>query len=164
MGDPSIKVGDTVNMQYANKFNYGMTNCIACKQPLSENELALNLTFHSKCSKDIMTDAWDLLFGKAVNPENKVFFPDLKFPVGDLPMKYRRKPVEIEAFQYNDCVVDIPWIDIVINEKGKDYCIITTLEGDMRCSTGDWIIKGVKGEFYSVKEDIFPLLYDKVEE
>ena len=41
--------------------------------------------------------------------------------------------------------------------------IIETLEGDMKCSIGDWIIKGVNGEFYPCKPDIFEKTYDKVE-
>ncbi len=41
--------------------------------------------------------------------------------------------------------------------------IISTLEGDMRCQPGDWIIKGVRGEFYPCKPDVFALKYEKEE-
>jgi hypothetical protein len=41
--------------------------------------------------------------------------------------------------------------------------LIPTLEGDMKCSKGDYVIKGVKGEFYPCKPDIFELTYEIVE-
>lgn len=47
---------------------------------------------------------------------------------------------------------------------GNSACLITTLEGVMRCEPGDWIIKGVNGEFYPCKPDIFAKIYEPVEE
>jgi hypothetical protein len=47
-------------------------------------------------------------------------------------------------------------------ETGELKLIIQTLEGNMGASIGDFIIKGIKGEFYACKEDIFKLTYDKV--
>jgi hypothetical protein len=44
-----------------------------------------------------------------------------------------------------------------------DELIISTLEGDLRASPGDWIIRGVKGEFYPCKPDIFAATYEPVE-
>jgi len=50
-------------------------------------------------------------------------------------------------------------------ERSMNGClIIHTAEGNMKASRGDWIIEGVKGEFYPCKPDIFKATYDKVEE
>jgi hypothetical protein len=48
------------------------------------------------------------------------------------------------------------------NGFGVDGLIIHTLEGDMRADIGDWIIRGVKGEFYPCKPDIFDATYEQV--
>lgn len=94
--------------------------------------------------------------------------------------KYRKKPIVVEAIQWNgnnefelerfagnnislELVREpqitkqgfIPkWVDITIK----------TLEGEMRADIGDYIIKGVNGEFYPCKPDIFEKTYEKVEE
>lgn len=79
-------------------------------------------------------------------------------------MKYRKKPVIIEALQFNgdnlkECEIFIEGnYDNTIN-----YPNIITLEGTHRVSKGDFIIKGVKGEFYPCKPDIFEMTYEKVE-
>ena len=91
-------------------------------------------------------------------------------------MKYRKKPVVIEAFHFNDPdvfeseeTVSLPkWlIDAIVNESicvdQENNYSIKTLEGLMRISAGDWIIKGVKGELYPCKPDIFKATYDLVE-
>lgn len=86
-------------------------------------------------------------------------------------MKYKKKPVVIEAVQYdgNFRCLDIFSIDEVGNFKvrvetdGSPYLLIPTLEGDMKCSKWDYVIKGVKGEFYPCKPDIFELTYEEVE-
>lgn len=76
--------------------------------------------------------------------------------------KYRKKPVEIEAIQWTGTNIEEVcgfYSDAVVLEN----CIIVkTLEGDMRANVGDYIIKGVKGEFYPCKPDIFEATYDKV--
>lgn len=71
-------------------------------------------------------------------------------------MKYRKKPVVIEAVQFRstDPLPD----GVQYDDKG--YAIIKTLEGDMRVSDGDWIITGVKGERYPCKPDIFAATYE----
>ena len=80
-------------------------------------------------------------------------------------MKYRKKPVIIEAIQFNG------WNfgeinDWMFNTKGiypsffEKTMTIKTLEGDMVASIGDYIIKGVKGEFYPCKPDIFKQTYE----
>lgn len=81
--------------------------------------------------------------------------------------KFKKKPVIIEAFEWTG------EIDKEIKEflKGShtytnDHkgLIITTLEGNMEASIGDFIIKGVKGEIYPCKPDIFWQTYEEVEE
>lgn len=82
-------------------------------------------------------------------------------------MKYRKKPVEIEAIQWEGTadswgkIMDMgcPW---EAGEMGLQRFYIPTLEGKMAVSNGDWVIKGVKGEFYPCKPDIFELTYEKV--
>jgi hypothetical protein len=80
--------------------------------------------------------------------------------------KYRKKPVVIEAVQFtgnnfteimnfmnkNDLVCEV-----------MNHVIIPTLEGDMICSLNDYVIRGVVGEFYPCKEDIFHKTYEEVE-
>ena len=84
---------------------------------------------------------------------------------------YRKKPVEIEAFEHRsdagEHTTAYPrWlinaiVDGTIYTVGPDT-FIKTLEGDHKVSEGDFIVKGVKGELYPVKPDIFRLTYDKV--
>lgn len=86
-------------------------------------------------------------------------------------MKYRKKPVIIEAIQFQNNVEVITQLSdfigdtIYVNYENKDnpYLTIVTLEGDMKASVGDYIIKGVNGEFYPCKPDIFEKTYEKVE-
>lgn len=77
---------------------------------------------------------------------------------------FKKKPIIIEAFQYQGHVNDIPWLDIEIPRKEYDCCYINSLEGIIRCEINDYIIKGIKGEFYACKPDIFAASYDLVEE
>lgn len=94
--------------------------------------------------------------------------------------KYRKKPVEIEAVQLkeNNILEVVRFIegkDIQLNtdtliEKFEAYedtvrekgIKIETLEGNMVASLGDYIIKGVQGEFYPCKPDIFEMTYESV--
>ena len=82
-------------------------------------------------------------------------------------MKFRKKPVVIEAFQFCDPAPGFQKGDLFMgypvhrDDKGY-YLVIPTLEGDHRANEGDWIIKGVKGEFYPCKPDIFELTYEPV--
>lgn len=85
-------------------------------------------------------------------------------------MKYIKKSVEIEAVQFIDTperIIEIAEFmggDLRVNYEDKDnpYIPIETLEGTMKASVGDYIIKGVKGEFYPCREDIFNESYEKV--
>ena len=92
-------------------------------------------------------------------------------------MYYRKKPVVIEAIQWNgnnlteikEFVGDSLVYDIIDTAwqvgKGKPHVLmkIKTLEGDMNASIGDYIIKGVDGEFYPCKPDIFEKTYEEVQ-
>ena len=89
-------------------------------------------------------------------------------------MKYRKKPVVIEAIQWNGdnlneikefvgesldySIIDTAWKV----GKGAPHVLmkIHTLEGDHECTKGDYIIKGVQGEFYPCKPDIFEQTYE----
>ena len=77
---------------------------------------------------------------------------------------YRKKPVVIEARQYDGSngTKLLAWVGGSELEEGftDDYIEIKTLEGTMRADKGDWIIKGVKGEFYPCKPDIFAATYE----
>ena len=79
---------------------------------------------------------------------------------------YRKKPVVIQAVQWtgeNNVEILQFCSNCYITSSGKTKdLVITTLEGDMSASTGDYIIKGVKGEFYPCREDIFDLTYETV--
>ena len=79
--------------------------------------------------------------------------------------KFRKKPVVIEAIQWagDTTAQDIDEFmggELQIDENGDYY--IDTLEGKMHLTWGDWIIKGVNGEFYPCKPDIFEKTYEEV--
>ena len=82
--------------------------------------------------------------------------------------KYRKKPVVIEAIQLTN--ENYAFVDDWIQKGGGKECglysdkrlLIHTLEGSMLANKGDWIIKGVKGEFYLIKDDIFSETYERV--
>jgi hypothetical protein len=83
--------------------------------------------------------------------------------------QYRKKPVVIEAVQLEDLEIytlmsiqKFFGLGKDIFEFKEDGVVIKTLEGDMRASIGDWIIKGVHGEFYPCKPDIFEKTYELV--
>jgi hypothetical protein len=73
--------------------------------------------------------------------------------------KYRKKPVVIEATQFNG-QREIEGMCFCGNPQ---FPHVHTLEGSMRVDHGDWIITGVKGEHYPCKPDIFKQTYEKVE-
>lgn len=88
--------------------------------------------------------------------------------------QYRKKPIVVEAVQFDGtkaCAdflkeqgADIGFLaeDFVLERYDKVF--IGTLEGNMKANKGDWIIKGIKGEFYPVKDDIFKMTYECVKE
>lgn len=87
--------------------------------------------------------------------------------------QYRKKPVTIEAVQFDglnpteikDFVGENCEVEIYDNEVTPPiaFIVIHTLEGDMEVSKGDYVIKGVKGEFYPCKPDIFEQTYESAE-
>ena len=94
--------------------------------------------------------------------------------------KYRKLPVVIEAVQwivpFDGCMGNVDEILEfcegkakytaslnVPNEPNEQYFTIETLEGNHRASVGDYIIKGINGEFYPCKEDVFNKTYELVE-
>lgn len=86
-------------------------------------------------------------------------------------MKYRKKPAIIEAIQFednSDRIIEIhefmggDTIRVNYEDKNNPYLKIETLEGIMKASVGDYIIKGVNGEFYPCKPDIFEKTYERV--
>lgn len=76
--------------------------------------------------------------------------------------KYRKKPVVIEAIQWDG--INTEQVLTFVRPKGikafKDHLIIPTLEGEMRADLNDWIIRGLRGEFYPCKPDIFEKSYE----
>lgn len=86
---------------------------------------------------------------------------------------YRKKPVVIQAIQLSRRFADVALNEVGLENVGEynlgefeeDSCYIEikTLEGIMKASEGDWIIKGVNGEFYPCKKDIFHKTYEEVE-
>jgi hypothetical protein len=95
-----------------------------------------------------------------------------------IPKQYRKKPVVIDAMQWDGTAENaVPVIDWILNgghatyDCTTDTCsgvsdnhaiAIRTLEGTMEASPGDYIIKGVQGEFYPCKPDIFAATYEAV--
>ena len=89
---------------------------------------------------------------------------------------YRRKPLIIEAIQWFEhgdhaAVTEIPrWHEQAVIEalnqgaRLSDWGFIETLEGGHLVRPGDWIVTGVRGEFYPCKDGIFQEIYEKVEQ
>lgn len=86
-------------------------------------------------------------------------------------MKFIKKPIVVDAIQWLgtkisfDQIVDIGmnWDKWRPGEMGSESFTIITLEGDMLVKKGDWVIKGVNGEFYPCKPDIFEKTYERIE-
>jgi Protein of unknwon function (DUF3310) len=107
-------------------------------------------------------------YNKALEMIEELIVKDFMMP------KFRKKPVVIEAIQFNgleDYLKIVQWM----KDNGDTFAladevyyktpimIIQTLEGAMSASPGNWIIKGVKGEFYPCKPDIFEATYEAIE-
>lgn len=89
--------------------------------------------------------------------------------------KYKKKPIIVEALKFNgsnvnevrhfcgsSCTVFGYGLEEILPSKHYSQIIIHTLEGDMKVSNNDYIIKGIKGEFYPCKPDIFEQTYELV--
>lgn len=82
-------------------------------------------------------------------------------------MLYRKRPVIVEAVQWTG--KNFKEMDKFINQRfeyyeGSETLVIHTLEGDLDALPGDWIVRGVRGEFYPCKPDIFDMTYEPVDE
>jgi hypothetical protein len=86
-------------------------------------------------------------------------------------MRYRKKPVVIEAVQYDGnfrcldifSINDVGKFIVGTDDAGNPCLKIPTLEGVMIASKGDYIIRGIKGEYYPCKPDIFEMTYERDE-
>ena len=86
-------------------------------------------------------------------------------------MKFRKKPVVINAFQFTRSPEEVfDWADTMVADPPAMYetsegkIAIDTLEGTITADRMDWIICGVKGEFYPVKPDIFTQTYEPTDD
>ncbi len=93
-------------------------------------------------------------------------------------MKVRKKPIVVEAFRWQakegawgkEPSPDAPewfkqaWQEVTIHETFNDALWIDTLEGPMKAKNGDYVIRGVRGELYPCKADIFAETYEEVTE
>ena len=94
-------------------------------------------------------------------------------------MRYRKKPIEIDAVQIWKGLVQKPhmmpnWLaDAMLtgrwypstsgaNEEEKSFFIVKTEEGKMRGEWGDWIVRGVEGELYPCRDSVFQATYEEV--
>jgi hypothetical protein len=78
--------------------------------------------------------------------------------------KFRKKPVVIEALRFGGNFDEIEAFVGGDAEFRDGELLVATLEGPLRAAPGDWIVKGVKGEFYPCKPDIFEATYEPVED
>ena len=90
-------------------------------------------------------------------------------------IKYKKKPISVEAIQFtgkngwqinkwsNGLAYSSPVLEPNKNNPTGEYMQINTLEGTMIANVGDYIIKGIKNEFYPCKSDIFEATYEKAE-
>jgi len=82
-------------------------------------------------------------------------------------MKFRKKPIVIEAVRWDGSPESMREIlaklsTSLVTQIQDSSLVIGTLEGDMNANLGDWIIKGVAGEIYPCKPDIFAVTYEEV--
>jgi hypothetical protein len=86
--------------------------------------------------------------------------------------RYRKKPVVVDAWQFDGSLAsaeELSSLDYNVtflrgNSDDDLRVLVFTPEGLMTVSQGDWVIKGVKGEFYPCKPDIFEATYERVPE
>lgn len=130
-----------------NNCNKKVDYCTKCERPFIDSEVIY-------CPEHICEKCGEK--GKSFTEDN---------------MKYRKKPVVVEAMNFktnNDDGSCMRKIEEWINNNGGECenddtdLTIITLEGSMRAECGDYIIKGVNGEFYPCKPDIFKKTYEKV--
>jgi len=78
--------------------------------------------------------------------------------------RYRKKPIVIDADQWNpNDPASVKGVSMIPDLRiAEDVVLIYTLEGVMHAGPGDWIIRGIKGEYYPCKNDIFMATYELV--
>jgi hypothetical protein len=85
------------------------------------------------------------------------------------PQQFRKRPVVIEAMQWQGTEASqraiVNWSGGIVSGwfDSTYYLVIRSLEGEMRADVGDWIIRGVQGEFHPCKPDIFAATYEAVQ-
>ena len=81
-----------------------------------------------------------------------------------MPKFYRKKPVVIQAKQWtgDNLTEMLGFCERCFSKGEANNLVVVTLEGDMTAAVGDYIIRGVKGEFYPIKELIFKQTYESV--
>jgi hypothetical protein len=81
-------------------------------------------------------------------------------------MKFVKKPIVVESCQFVDGLTPAELFAVVGSldkiDVSPEHILIDTLEGVMRADKGDWIIRGVKGEIYPCKPDIFAATYSPI--
>lgn len=84
--------------------------------------------------------------------------------------RFRKRPIVVEAWRVASRTSVPQWLtealqrgDVRACEFRVDHLNVVTLEGTMRASPGDWIIRGVEGELYPCRSDIFAQTYEPVE-
>ena len=86
--------------------------------------------------------------------------------MSERPSRYRKKPVVVETMQntgaFDNLAALYAWCPSLVESGPEGEVYIETLEGTHRGNVGDWIIKGVQGEFYPCKPDIFEETYEQV--
>lgn len=81
-------------------------------------------------------------------------------------MWYKKKPVPVEAIQWTGNNIDEIMTFMSDNPPYFDFwnsIIIQTLEGEMKAPIGSWIIRGIEGEYYPCRRDIFEKTYEQIE-
>ena len=84
-------------------------------------------------------------------------------------MKFRKRPVEVEAMPVPSPISEIEDVQAFVNWLGhrgqgldNGNWVIESLEGDLVAEPGDWVIKGIRGEFYPCDPEIFEQTYEPV--
>lgn len=90
--------------------------------------------------------------------------------------QYRKKPVVVEALRWEGSMDSqreiVNWSSGVVvgmfggafDEPQRYFLEIYTLEGTMRAEIGDWVIRGVQGEYYPCRDDIFRMTYEEIDD
>lgn len=112
----------------------------------------------------------DGYFSDKIRQEYESKLSKLGITRGERVMRFRKKPVEVEAIEWTG--KNMKEIRKFVGSRAmfqehvqtkEPILTISTLEGSHLASIGDWIIRGIKGEFYPCKPDIFKQTYDLVE-